>query len=200
MRLSTVLWLLALSAGALRAQEYFPPGVLGRTAQEHEFLANRYSRYLKALHEPSLWELSRRDPKVEVYRFLWLRSSHHPISVRLVVRASGSGWIHSNMTSGQGGHEPGRILRYSVSWLTKGKTRSFLDELQSADFWNLPALPAVVDTGSALDGAQWIVEGVKDGRYQVIDRRSPGSADPVRALGRLALKLGRFRLRPGEVY
>src|SRR5258706_15132529 len=119
MRLATAFCILTLVPAALPAQQYFPPGVL-------ESKANWYSRYLKALHEPSLWELSLHDPKAEVYRFVWLRSFHHPIAVRLVVRTNGSGWIHSRMTTGQGGYEPGRINHSGVSWLTKTKTQSWV--------------------------------------------------------------------------
>jgi len=44
------------------------------------------------------------------------------------------------------------------------------------------------------------VEGVKNGQYHVVDRWSPDTADPVREIGLLSLKLGRFRIRPGDVY
>jgi hypothetical protein len=188
----------------LPAQQYFPRGVLGATPQEHDFKASWYAKELRALHEPSLWELSQ-DPNVEAYRFLWLRSFHHPIAVRLVLRASGSGWMHVRMTSGQGGYEPGRIIRYGVSWLTKSKTQSLLSALAAARFWNLPTL-AGTNAGPdgvqwiGTDGAQWIVEGVKNGQYHVVDRWSPDTADPVREIGLLSLKLGRFRIRPGDVY
>ena len=205
MRLSTVLFLLLAGVGALPAQQYFPPGVLGATTQEHDFKANWYAKELKALHEPSLWELSHNDPNVEAYRFLWLRTFDHPIAARLVVRASGSGWMHARMTSGQGGHEPGRIIRWGVSWLTRAKTQSLLEALAAADFWNLPTLARLnADPDGVqrigVDGARWIVEGVKNGQYHVVDRWSPDTADPVREIGLLSLKLGRFRIRSGGVY
>ncbi len=207
MRLFTFLCLLLAGAGELPAQQYFPPGVLGTTPQEHDFKASWYAKQLKALHEPSLWELSQ-DPMAEAYRFLWLRTLDHPIAVRLVLRASGSGRMHFRMTSGQGGYEPGRIIRYGVSWLTKAKTQSLLEALAAADFWNLPTLAGVNETPPGpdgtvrigLDGAQWIVEGVKNGQYHIVDRWSPETGDPVRAIGMLSLKMGRFRIRPGNVY
>jgi hypothetical protein len=198
MRLPTVLGFLTLAAVPLSAQ-YFPPGVFDKTPQKDEGTASYYACVLKALHEPSLWELSRQRPDVEVYRFFWLRSFDHPISVRLVVRKSGSGWIHSHVTSGKGGDQPGRIVRYRVSWLTKNKTQSFLMELDSADVWNLPTHADDANV-VRLDGARWIVEGVKNGQYHVIDRWSPAPPDPVRAIGLLALKLGSVRLHPREIY
>ena len=182
--------LLLLVSAFLRAQQYFPPGTF-----ENEV---RYSRFLQALHEPSLWELSQKDPKAEVYRFFWLRSFDHPISVRLVVRPSGSGWLYARMTSGKGGYEPGRFTRVSQSWATKGKTQSLLTAFESVDFWNLPVL--FDDHAVHLDGADWIFEGVRDGRYHVIERWSPDRGDPLRGVGVLALKLARFRIREPEIY
>jgi len=207
MRLFTVLFIVLAGVRALPAQQYFPPGVLGHDAEQHNFTANWYAKELKALHEPSLWELSR-DPTVEAYRFLYVRSFDHPIAVRLVLRASGSGWMHVRMTSGQGGYEPGRIIRWGVSWLTKAKTQSLLEALAAVDFWNLPTLAGTDQTppgpdgrvAIGLDGAQWIVEGVKNGQYHIVDRWSPEIADPVRAIGLLNLKLGRVRIASAKVY
>jgi hypothetical protein len=193
-------WSLLIVAGSvLPAQQYFPPGVFETASQGQDSKANWYAKHLRALHEPSLFELSK-DSRVEAYRFLWLRFSHHPIAVRIVVRSSGSGWIRVRMTSGQGGSEPRRIIRYGVSWLTRRKTQSFLAALQSADFWNLDTLPAGNGGIGGPGGAEWIVEGVQNGHYHVIERHSPDATDPVRAIGVLALTLGRFRIRPGEVY
>jgi hypothetical protein len=172
----------------LAAQAYFPPGVLD----------SDYSKYLKALHEPSLWELSQKDMNAEVYRFLWIRSFHHPIAVRLTVRQGGSGWIDSRMATGQSGDAPRRLMRYGRSWLTKGKTQSLLTAFESAGFWNLPALEKTTDI--RLDGARWVFEGVRGGKYHVVDRWSPYAGDPLRAAGLLALKLGRFRIRTQDIY
>jgi hypothetical protein len=194
-----VCFLIIVAVRELPAQQYFPPGALDTASYGNDSKAIWYAKNLKALHEPSLWELSR-DPKAEAYRFLWVRTFHHPIAARLVVRSSGSGWMHVSETSGKGGYEPGRIIRYGVSWLTKTKTESFLTALKAADFWNLPTLPVTNEGIVNLDGSQWIVEGVKNGQYHIIDRFSPDTRDPVRAIGVLALKLGRFRIRSGELY
>lgn len=179
-----------LASAALPAQQYFPAGVLPSESQ--------YSRQLKALHEPSLWELSRKDPNAVVYRFLWLRSFHHPIAIRVVEHPNGSGWIYARMTSGRGGAEPGSILRYSNSWLRKARTEEWLAEFETTNFWSLPAL--LPDAHDSADGARWILEGVRNGQYHVVDRWSPGVNDPLRAIGMLGLKFARFKIRPAEVY
>lgn len=180
---------LLLAPVLLPAQQYFPPGTLANDAQ--------YSKYLKALREPSLWELSQKDPQAEVYRFLWLRSAHHPVAIRVTVRPSGSGWIYARMTSGTGGAQPGGIRRSRTSWLRKGLTQEWLAAIDGVHFWELPADAKGTDRS---DGAHWIFEGVRNGQYHVVERWSPADGDPARAMGVLALRLARFRIRPAEVY
>ena len=90
------------------AQIYFPPGVLAGTTEASEVAANRYSAVLRSMHEPSLMELAQRDPKAEIYRFLWLRESDHPASIRFVTKPGGTGWFYRRMTSGKSGAQPGR--------------------------------------------------------------------------------------------
>jgi hypothetical protein len=186
--------------GLLLAQQYFPDGVLGRNPQEHQSTVDRYTKYLKALHEPSLWELSQQDPNAEVYRFLWLRSFHNPIAVRLVVRASGSGWIHSRRTRLKRDYEPGGITHYSNSWLRKARTQSFVSAFEHANLWNLPTLREPIANVVQVDGAQWVIESVRNGKYHVVDRWSPEAGDPIREMGLLALKLSRLRVRAAEIY
>jgi hypothetical protein len=45
----------------------------------------------------------------------------------------------------------------------------FLHLLDKANFWDLP----VRDERFGLDGTTFIIEGVKDGKYQVVKRWSP---------------------------
>lgn len=180
------------AAAAMPAQQYFPPGVLTGEAQ--------YSSVLKVMHEPSLWELSQKDPDSEVYRFLYLRSSQHPIAIRIVIHSGGSGRIYSRMTAGKGSHDHGSIRRYSSSGLRKSLTKEWLSAIDTAHFWDQPVtLPGAKDS-IQVDGAQWIFEGVRAGKYHVIDRWSPSTTDPLRPLGILALKLARFRIRPADIY
>lgn len=65
----------------------------------------------KALHKPSRWTLSRSDPHVMTYRFLWLRSFHQPISIRLIVKPDWTGDLISTVGSAAGVHKPGALSR-----------------------------------------------------------------------------------------
>jgi len=64
--------------------------------------------------------------------------------------------------------------------------------------WKLPTRQS---EGIGLDGAQWIIEAVKGGRYHVIDRWSPRADDPVHGIGTiLMINLAHFKLLYEDVY
>lgn len=88
----------------LSAQEtYFPKGVLSSDARGDLFRANWYSKHLKALEEPSLLGLAK-NPSLQSYRFVWLRTFHHPVIVRLDIMADGTGDLTVKVASGAGGY------------------------------------------------------------------------------------------------
>jgi hypothetical protein len=69
----------ALATSSTFAQTFFPPGALPDTS------AIRYTQFLRALHESSLFELADRDPSAEAYRLLWLRDNDRPASIRFLL-------------------------------------------------------------------------------------------------------------------
>lgn len=79
----TVLLLLLFGAGSLAQTGYFPPGALTADSRNEEFLSSWYTQELNALQEPSLWALSKTQ-KEQSYRFLWLRTFHHPVAFELM--------------------------------------------------------------------------------------------------------------------
>ena len=56
----------------------------------------------------------------------------------------------------------------------------FLTLLQKADFWNL-ATEEKRDKSPPLDGIHWILEGVRNREYQVVDRFAPKRTDFFRS-------------------
>jgi hypothetical protein len=189
---------IVVSAVIGSAGDYFPAGVLGDSSSQHRLLSAWYSKHLSAMSEPSLWDVSRQDSTGEVYRFLWLRSFHHPISVRLTVRKDGTGLLTSKETNGKGGYEPGKLVRDLRATLSREQTRWFLDRVEYSGLWKLPTNQSGV---IGLDGAQWIIEAVKGGSYHIVDRWSPPAGDPVHALGTtLMINLTHFKLLYEDLY
>jgi hypothetical protein len=148
------------------------------------------------MREPSLWEKSK-TPTIQTYRFLWLRSFHHPITVRLDVNSDGTGLVTTKVSNGHGGYEPGLLMKNFTERLDRERTTWVLDRVAELKFWTLPPHdPDVV----GVDGAQWIFEGVKDGTYHVVDRWSPDKGE-VHSLGIMMLiDLAKLKLLYQEVY
>ena len=100
------------------------------------------------------------------------------------------------MTTGRGGYEPGRRASENVLLLSEDETQTFMNTISNPNFCKLSS----AKSSSGLDGAQWIVEGVRDGEYRIVDRWSPKEGDPVRVIGTVALKLGRLNIPAKDVY
>lgn len=156
-----------------------------------------YSKQLKALDEPSLWALSRSDSRAMAYRFLWLRSFHHPISVRLIIKPDLTGVLIVKIANGTGGYRPGSLIRNESMPIGKQGTALLLTRVVQAYFWEMPTRGRPGGT----DRSEWILEAVTDGKYQIVDRWSPGEGDPVHTLGMTFLAaLAGMRIDPKELY
>jgi hypothetical protein len=191
---SRMLWLTALTLAAAEPafpQGYFPAGALPQAA------ADNYAGFLTAMHEPSLYELSRQKPGSQAYRLLWLRSDRTPASIRFELKPGGTGWFYRRMTDGTGSTLPGGLRENGMSWSWKSRTASFLRTVDDAGFWNLAG------GGSDTPGfcrSHWILEGVRQGQYRVIDRCSPPETDAIYIIGVRAMKLGNLRVHRSQIY
>jgi len=152
--------------------QYFPAGVFD--VHVSAIKDKWYSTALRALQEPSLFAL-RNDKSQQVYRFLWLPSFHHPISVRLTINIDGSGSIVTRSVDRHTGlphkvpSDTGKFLFDKQIRIGDGDVERLLEELQRLAFWSMPTEKA----GFGADGAQWILEGVRRGEYHIVDRWSP---------------------------
>jgi hypothetical protein len=196
MRFLLVLSSLCLLGTAAPAQvRYFPKGSLSANPQSDEFSAKWYSEQLAALREPSLWESSKTQ-QTQSYRFLWLRTFHHPIAIRVDVNVNGTSRLTTKIAGGAGGYAPGKLIRNVAVTLSKEQTDWFLEKIVQHKFWQLPSM----QEAGGEDGAQWIVEGIKDGSYHIVDRWSPQDGD-VRAIGLIMINdLAKLTLKPADVY
>jgi hypothetical protein len=150
---------------------YFPMGVF--SAQEGELLWIRkfYSSSLAAMEEPPLKD----KRNIEEYRFLWLRSFHPPVSVRLWQTGTQS-YMSTKQLSNVGVPKNGEAV--FIKTLAVNETRSMTKEewahfqelLKKAEFWSMPTTD---ETPIGLDGAGWLLEGVKQDQYHVVHRQSP---------------------------
>jgi len=196
LNLLTVLILLLGLSSSVAETRYFPAKSLSKDTQLDQFLATWYSGDLKALKEPSLLQMAS-SPQTESYRFLWLRTFHHPVSIRLDIKPDGSSVVTKKITNGRGGYAPGALIENSSRPMTTIQTKDFLAEINESQFWSTPAYLSTVNGN---DGSEWIIEGIKGGKYHVVARWAPKSGT-VYELGRNFLYLlGQMIIPKGELY
>src|SRR5271166_3874910 len=88
-RYLAILCAVFIGATTMTAQDnYFPTGAFGDPNGSQEWIA-LYSNYLQAFKEPRLFDRSQPGSS-QSYRFMWLRSFHKPVSVRLDVESDGT--------------------------------------------------------------------------------------------------------------
>jgi hypothetical protein len=195
-RICSTITLLFIASGSNGQITYFPAHILETPNPYPEILRAWYSRSLISLKEPSLFELAH-DPTTYSYRFLWLRTFNNPVAIRLNVNADGTGTLIQKVTSGEAGFHPGYLTVSTSKPLTQQQTQHFLKEVQQLNFWSIPTIDPVI---GGEDGSEWIIEGVHDGKYHVVNRWSPGSG-PIRELGlALAVELAGMNIPPRDLY
>ena len=131
----------------------------------------------------------------ETYRFLWLRTFHPPIAVRLTV-TQGTARILSVQLSGAGGYDPGTVVHRAEHLLPPQEWNQVRDAINVAHFWQMGAWEG---KPGGLDGAQWVIEGRAGAKYHVVDRWCPESG-PVRELGLLLMRLARLEIAESAIY
>jgi hypothetical protein len=196
------------------AHRYFPQGVFAAASGADDIKAAWYTHTLTALTEPSLLEVSG-DKAAHVYRFFWLPSFHRPISVRLTINSDGSGLVvarsvdeHTGLLTKKGVHDSGKLILDTVGNVDQSQVREFLGQLQKLKFWTMTAeddgsslmdLPVFRTRMPPVDGAQWVLEGVKNGAYHIVDRWSPESGGSFAASSQEYARLCRYLLQLGNV-
>jgi hypothetical protein len=158
------------------SDSYFPGGVLGRPEGKAKLLGEYYSALMES-------PFSCLDEEAEAYRFLFMPSFDPAISIR-VWRAGGQKYITVKQLSGIG-YPPGEAkdLKVNVTRsLTEQEWNRFQELLAKSDFWSMPMADV---KPSGIDGANWLLEGKKSGKYHVVDRWMPEDQNFLDACGYL---------------
>lgn len=148
-------------------REFFPAVALSESPWSARFLDGWYSRNFEAMNELPLPALENED---ESYRFLWLRTFHKPVAIH-VWRAGVRHFMIVKRLNGRSGYNPGRFDLYWSQSLSENEWDAFILHLEHSQYWLMPTENDLL----MFDGAQWIMEGYREGRYHVVDRQSPES-------------------------
>ena len=138
------------------------------------FCSEWFSLYLHMMQEPSLFEATNRTD-LAIYRFTELPSWGRPLAVRAVV-ATNQVYVRTVILSGNGGYDPG-IIGQIKETVSGNALPQAVSKLIDSTIWNNKFQPV---SHYGCDGTEWIVEGVKNGRYRVIVMWTPDaySEDP----------------------
>lgn len=158
-------------------------------AQSAPDIARQYAQYLTPFHEP---DLRTSTDTSEMYRALWVRSFHEPVSVR-IFESGGRFYVITNQGS----------RRDSVELPARSWHDLFLRTAMK-DFWTTEPIPLPKGQIGA-DGAQWVLEGRYGARYHAVDWWSPreeaeGVEGGYRRLFLEILSLGSVCVKPDAVY
>ena len=180
---------------AIEDEYYFPSEVFDLISPKRDlFIRKWYSKHLRAMSEPSM--SCGLSIGIETYRFLWLRTFDHPVSIRVDHSAEGTNLIAVEL-DGAGGYEPGGVLRNIQNSLSLDQWKSLTGAVALSGFWTQPTSDPN-DMGG-LDGAEWIVEARRGPTYHLVDRWSPEGGEH-RALGLFFLNLVKEWPMSGQLY
>jgi len=163
---------------------FFPPDTFtGPAASETNYW---YSSVLSSLGEAPLW---RRSPDAEeTWRFTYIGSWGGTRTATLSIHCTGAGSVRYKCLGVD------QVLSTQAS---ANQVFSFFDMLRRAEFWDAPT---EIRT-EGCDGAQWLLEGIKEGRYHLVARWSPGfesQAPQILAFAKACRLLLEYAGEPGE--
>ena len=145
------------------------------------FEGNWYAHFLSEMEEEPLVNFRRK--RETIYRFLWLRTFHSPMVIKIHKNRKNVINLHVKVSDGAGGYEPGQIIRNEKTTLT----RQQWDKVNLL-FSNLKICTETPKPRMMLDGAQWVFESAQNNQYCVVDVQSP-EAGAYRDLGMYLLSI-----------
>jgi len=156
---------------------YFPIGAFEQNPQLSRRKENWYSQFLFVMGEPSLLALSK-TADTKVYRFL-LILNHRALSFRLTVNADGSGSLTTKAVVVQTKGPDSFQTKVAIP-VSKDQVADFLNLLKKIQFWSAEPERLMEDNRYKMDNGEWVLEGVSNHQYHVIDRWAPEDSDFTR--------------------
>ncbi|HTM65223.1 MAG TPA: hypothetical protein VL093_02805 [Flavipsychrobacter sp.] len=155
------------------------------------FVLDWYSGQLHALKEPLVFNQTDKT----IYRFTWLRTFDNPVAIR-IEKKDNTYILFWKSCSGAGGYEPGELTVDKSKPLAKEQFDNFISLIQSTDFWNMPT-NLRDELGN--DGSQWIIEGIENGKYHVVDRWTPRKNN-YQKCGQYLIELTDLKIKGRDLY
>ncbi len=149
-------------------QRYTPRQVWSDQREAAQF-EDWFSRQLRAMGEPSLWQLSFNDKSARVFRVLELPTFSPATGARLVIRADGSGEVHVTRLDGAGAYAPGKVSQRTEEVVSSKKVDDFIKLIDRNDFWTKPTSRRNPHL-ACFDGTWFLFEFLSLGNYKLVSR------------------------------
>ncbi len=173
---------------ALADGSYFPiktkAGSEGLTAFESEW----YGKSLERMKEPRLPALVK-DVNADVYRMMILPTWGNSIVVR-VQRHGDLYSLSARRLDGQAGYDPGKLIEAKNIQLSADDSKTLGVLIQNLNFFQSSTENDIYGH----DGDEWIIEGVSQGKYHVVQRWCAPSYNPEKRKLTAFLALCKFLL------
>jgi len=156
------------------------------------FVNTWFSKQLTGLNEPKLYK----DYDFETYRFTWLRTFHNPISIRLEKR-NNEYLLFVKRANGAGGYSPGKLVQNDTIQITESQWDDVISKIYNLNFWEIPTVEW--SNMIIMDGAEWIFEARKNGKYNMVYRQS-GKGSEIKELCMMLYELSGLKIKKKEIY
>ena len=148
------------------AREKFPCNFPEPNDTLNDFENEWYSKHLKSLKETIIYKM--KNENLKILRFTHLGTWSNPYSYTFENR---NGQIKAtfNKTKGLGGYQAGRRISHKEKTIQNEKWNQIVKNIESVNFWKIQTH----DPNMILDGEEWILEVLIDGKYHFVTRNSP---------------------------
>lgn len=134
------------------------------------FVNKWYSKHLNSFKEQPIY--NRKNEQINIIRFTNLGTWSHPFTYR-IEQQNGKFIKIYKQTDGLGGYQTGEITKNSEKQINEKKWNEIILKANEIDFWNIKTH----DPNFILDGEEWILEMLINGKYHLVYRNSPENYD-----------------------
>jgi hypothetical protein len=121
------------------------------------------AEFNKYFHEPSI-NKRMKDSSYQAYRFYWWRAFDHNICIRVIIHQDSSGLIIAKKR-----HIVKDSWILDTTFRVSHITSEIDKQMANYDLWS----DDIKHTFSQLDGSVWILEGLRDRKYNIVKFTSP---------------------------
>ncbi|MCI3935831.1 hypothetical protein MQX03_01370 [Chryseobacterium aahli] len=125
-----------------------------------------YSKHLNSLNEVPLFD--KKNENLKIVRYTNLGTWSNPFVYKMENRNEEI-FLTYSQSDGLGGYQTGKIVKEYTKKINAEKWNRFISKSNDVNFWNI----GTHDPKIVLDGEEWILEILIDGKYHLVTRNSP---------------------------